>query len=307
MSKPLVSIIIPNYNKAPYIRESIESALNQTYKNIEVIVVDDGSTDQSREIIKSFGKKIKAYFLPHKNANVARNFGFKKSKGEYIQFLDSDDIILPEKIEKQVELLEKTGGDMALCYWAHLTEKNELKNIKKIPETFEKEQMLLWHIQGNLFICMSPLYKREFISSTFWDEKLRRAQDIDFHIKISLLYPTAKTIPEVLAYYRITSPDYKKMCKYRLIWAQDSFYVYNKLKGKVCGKEKDYLSQILFHIARGIYDCDKNLYWGIVKTASRLSHTYYKSESNLFMFTYKLLGLEFAEKLASLLRKIWRK
>ena len=307
MSKPLVSIIIPNYNKAPYIRESIESALNQTYKNIEVIVVDDGSTDKSKEIIKSFGKRIKAYFLPHKNANVARNFGFKKSKGEYIQFLDSDDIILPEKIEKQVELLEKTGADMALCYWAHITHSGELKNIKELPKEFHDRELFRWFIQGNWFASDCPLYKRQFIKEITWDENLNRVQDGDFHLKVAMHYPTAKTIPEVLAYYRITSPDYKKMCKYRLIWAQDSFYVYNKLKGKVCGKEKDYLSQILFHIARGIYDCDKNLYWGIVKTASRLSHTYYKSESNLFMFTYKLLGLEFAEKLASLLRKIWRK
>jgi len=307
MSKPLVSIIIPNYNKAPYIREAIESALNQTYKNIEVIVVDDGSTDESKEIIKSFGKRIKAYFLPHKNANVARNFGFKKSKGEYIQFLDSDDIILPEKIEKQVEVLEKTGADMALCYWEYITDSGELKNIKELPKEFHDRELFRWFIQGNWYTPHCPLYRRQFIKDIEWNENLCRAQDTDFHLKVAMHYPTAKTIPEVLAYYRISDSEYKKSCKYRLIWVKDSFSVYKKLRNRVYDDEKKYLSRILFHIARGIYECDKNLYWDIVKTASRLSHTYYKSESNLFMFTYKLLGLEFAEKLASLLRKIWRK
>ena len=80
MSRPLVSIIIPNYNKAPYIREAIESALNQTYKNIEVIVVDDGSTDQSREIIKSFGKKIKAYFYHTKMQMLHATLGSKNQR-----------------------------------------------------------------------------------------------------------------------------------------------------------------------------------------------------------------------------------
>jgi glycosyltransferase involved in cell wall biosynthesis len=105
--KPLVSIIIPNYNYADYVGEAIDSALNQTYENLEVIVVDDGSKDDSPDILKNYGNKINAIFQKNAGVSAARNNGVKHSTGEYIAFLDADDAWLPEKIQKQVELFEK--------------------------------------------------------------------------------------------------------------------------------------------------------------------------------------------------------
>lgn len=105
--KPLVSVIIPNYNYANYVREAIDSVLDQTYENVEIIVVDDGSKDGSKEILESYGNKIKAVFQENAGVSKARNNGVEQSKGEYLAFLDADDIWLPEKIEKQVELFEK--------------------------------------------------------------------------------------------------------------------------------------------------------------------------------------------------------
>jgi glycosyltransferase involved in cell wall biosynthesis len=105
-SRPLVSVIIPNYNYAHYLREAIESVLHQTYKHIEVIVVDDGSSDRSVDEIAEFSGSLT--LIRQRNAGVsrARNAGLRIATGEYVAFLDSDDIWLPRKLERQVELFE---------------------------------------------------------------------------------------------------------------------------------------------------------------------------------------------------------
>jgi len=99
---PLVSVIIGNYNYAKFIAEAIDSVLNQTYKNFELIVVDDGSTDNSREIIESYGDKLTAIYQKNGGQGAAFNAGFAAAKGEIICFLDSDDYYYPEKIAKVV-------------------------------------------------------------------------------------------------------------------------------------------------------------------------------------------------------------
>jgi glycosyltransferase involved in cell wall biosynthesis len=111
----LVSIIINNYNYAKFLSEAIDSALDQTYHSYEVIVVDDGSTDDSREIIESYKKKVISILKPNGGQASAFNAGFAASKGDIICFLDSDDKFLPEKIEKIVEIFEKYK-DVDWCF-----------------------------------------------------------------------------------------------------------------------------------------------------------------------------------------------
>src|SRR4029450_6412226 len=115
----LVSVIIPCYNAERWIGEGIQSCLNQTYAPIEVIVIDDGSTDRSLEVIKSFGNKIRWETGPNCGGNHARNRGFSISSGHYIQFLDADDYLLPEKIARQVGFLEESGVDVVYGDWRH--------------------------------------------------------------------------------------------------------------------------------------------------------------------------------------------
>ncbi len=107
MKNPIVSVVIPNYNYAHYLRETVDSVLDQTYRNIEIIVVDDGSKDSSKEILDSYGDKIRTNFQKNQGVSVARNNGVKESHGEYVAFLDADDAWLPTKIEKQVERFER--------------------------------------------------------------------------------------------------------------------------------------------------------------------------------------------------------
>lgn len=103
MSKPLVSVVIPNYNYAQYISETIESVLGQTYANLEVIVVDDESTDGSLDVLIKFADRITIIEQKNQGVSRARNNGAAKAGGEFLAFLDADDIWLPEKIERQMQ------------------------------------------------------------------------------------------------------------------------------------------------------------------------------------------------------------
>ena len=113
---PLVSVIIGNYNYGRFISEAIESALNQTYKNFELIVVDDGSTDNSREIIESYGDKLTAIFQENGGQGRAFNAGFAVSKGEIICFLDSDDIYYQDRLEKVVTAFNKNPNWLQISH-----------------------------------------------------------------------------------------------------------------------------------------------------------------------------------------------
>ena len=98
---PLVSIVIPVYNGAEYMREAIDSALAQTYKNIEVIVVNDGSKDNTDEIARSYGEKIRYFKKENGGVSTALNLAIQNMQGEYFSWLSHDDVYLPEKIERQ--------------------------------------------------------------------------------------------------------------------------------------------------------------------------------------------------------------
>ena len=104
---PLVSIVIPVYNGSNYIREAIDSALSQTYKNIEIIVVNDGSKDNTEEIVKSYGDKVIYFYKENGGTSTALNLAIKNMKGDYFSWLSHDDMYYPDKIKRQIEELSK--------------------------------------------------------------------------------------------------------------------------------------------------------------------------------------------------------
>ncbi|MGP1383518.1 MAG: glycosyltransferase family 2 protein [Thainema sp.] len=109
-AQPLVSVIINNYNYAQFVAQAINSVLEQTYSNCEILVVDDGSTDSSRQVIESFGKKVCSIFQKNGKQAAALNTGFENSRGDIIIFLDSDDYLLPDAIEKVVTAFQEGVG-----------------------------------------------------------------------------------------------------------------------------------------------------------------------------------------------------
>ena len=115
-TKPLVSILIPCYNAAPWIRQCIQSALDQTYSNTEIIVIDDGSTDNSANVIESFGDKVRFQRMEHAGGNPVRNGLTQLARGEWLQYLDADDYLLPGKISSQMALIDEAHSDIDVIY-----------------------------------------------------------------------------------------------------------------------------------------------------------------------------------------------
>jgi glycosyltransferase involved in cell wall biosynthesis len=114
---PLVSVVIPCFNAENCVSDAIHSALQQTYPNVEVIVIDDGSTDSSLSRIESFGSRIRYQSGPNRGACEARNLGLAMAHGELIQFLDADDILYPEKITRQILTLPAGNEEVSYCDW----------------------------------------------------------------------------------------------------------------------------------------------------------------------------------------------
>ena len=124
----LVSVIVPVYNVLPYLRESLDSVINQTYKDLEIIIVDDGSTDGSDAVCEEYAKDSRVKVIHQKNhgLSAARNVGLDIARGDYIAFLDSDDVYLPDMIQTMVEGIQKSQADVVVCGFIRVYSK---KNI----------------------------------------------------------------------------------------------------------------------------------------------------------------------------------
>lgn len=182
----LVSVIIPCYNAEKYISETLDSILNQTHKQLEVICVNNNSTDKTVEILTSYQTEhshIHVYHEKKKGASHARNKGLEHAKGEFVQFLDSDDIILPEKIEKQVAYAVTNKLDVVVSDRSVMDESmSEVISTIEFPEISTR---LLPIAIAEIITSGNPLYNTEAIRKIGgYTADLPIAQDWDFHIQL---------------------------------------------------------------------------------------------------------------------------
>ncbi|MEX2591928.1 MAG: glycosyltransferase family A protein [Anditalea sp.] len=208
----LVSIIIPVYNKAAFVRETLDSALGQTYPNIEVVLVNDGSTDRSLAILKEYQSKFpdKIILIDQANGGVSKatNVGIQASSGAYIQFLDADDLLSPDKIENQVRLLEGNSPFvMASCEWVNF--KNDISEFSRfhygVFEDFETGLDWLLHswIKQEMMADSSWLTSRNLVELAGpWDESLTINQDGEFFMRVLLKSEKVIFDSKSKAYYR---------------------------------------------------------------------------------------------------------
>jgi len=189
---PIVSVVIPTYNRAHVLTRAIQSVLNQTYQDFEIIVVDDHSTDNTEEVVKSFNDPRIRYIRHEENrgAAAARNTGIMVAKGEFIAFQDSDDEWLPEKLEKQMQVFESASAKVGVVYTAMLRVQGRERIY--IPSSKVKRKGGYIHdnlLEGNFVGTPTAVVKRECLKlSGVFDERLPRLQDWELFIRISKAY-----------------------------------------------------------------------------------------------------------------------
>jgi len=272
LNQPLVSVIIPAYNAEQFIAKTLESVLSQTYQNLEILVVDDGSTDTTAEIIKSFAQKDRRIsLLQQSNAGVAaaRNLAIEKSKGEYIAPIDADDIWYPPNLEKQIECLTKSEPTVGVVYsWSVDINEQDLLTGGFYNSTIEGEvytALVYKYFIGN---ASSSLIRRacfEKIGGYNCKLKAENAQgceDWELHLRIAQHYQF-KVVPEYLVGYRqiasSMSCNYPAMAKcHSLImadvrqqhpeipsniyrWSSSNFYIYLAVKSNRSGNHRSTL------------------------------------------------------------------
>jgi glycosyltransferase involved in cell wall biosynthesis len=190
MNKPEVSVIIPTHNYAQYIRQALDSVFNQTYKDYEIIVVDDGSQDSTREIMLSYGDRIRYYYQENQGPAKARNKGIIESRGKYIAFLDADDIWFPSKLAKQIEMF-KTNSRLGMV----LTDNSLFDDAGVYKEYVGKKNYLFnGDIVANIFIrsgVVTPtvMVKRDVFDKVgLFEENLWIGEDDNMWIRIAVEY-----------------------------------------------------------------------------------------------------------------------
>jgi glycosyltransferase involved in cell wall biosynthesis len=217
MNNPLVSIIIPLHNGGKYLAETVQSALNQTWQHKEIIIIDDGSTDSSLQIAKSFESEIvKVFTQQNLGASAARNTGLKEAKGDYIQFLDADDLLSPDKIEGQIACLNGKFTNLAICKTIHFQEGDapgeddqgdewfstgSNNPIDFLTKLYAGDELMPGY--GGMIAVHSWLTPKMLIDKAGpWNEKLSLDDDGEFFCRVVLASEMIKFSDKGFNYYR---------------------------------------------------------------------------------------------------------
>jgi len=208
VSNPLISIIIPAYNVAPYLQEAVESAVTQTYKNLEIILIDDGSTDGTGEICDeySFDHRITIIHQMHRGVSNARNVGLEHATGEYIAFLDADDAYHPDFIKYMLDSIE--NADVSVCRFARykrtLNTKGEPAPIAKAG-CYDRTKALHAHLYGLISTATwDKLYRKELWKNVRFPDG-HVWEDIDVVYRILDRCKCVKVVDRILYFYRVRS------------------------------------------------------------------------------------------------------
>ena len=206
LAEPKVSILIPCFNAVLWIKQAIQSALDQTWANTEVVVVDDGSTDGSLEVIRSFGDTIRVETGPNRGGNVARNRLLELSDGEWVQYLDADDYLLPDKIERQLTQFDRAEVDVAyapmiLQYW-----KDNQKLWQERPSIPEPHDLWVHLVRGLLPRTGGPLWRRAAIVDVGnWRPDQPSFQEYELYLRMLIAKKRFHFCPTAGSVYRLWS------------------------------------------------------------------------------------------------------
>ena len=242
----LVSVIMPSYNMAKYIAESIESIMNQTYPYWELIIVDDCSTDNTDSVVENYLSDTRIRYLKNENnsgAAISRNYALREAKGKWIAFLDSDDVWLPEKLETQIAFMLENDYKFTCTDYRIRLNGTWLPYIYTSPKVITRRKLFNYCY----FSTITVIYDREFVGLV-QIENLRKNNDYAMWFEVTKKTPCYR-FPECLSYYYKHDDSVSGGSKWKLIKHHYILYRKGLKKGKL-------LSAIL---------TVNNLFWGVHK------------------------------------------
>jgi len=297
----LISVVMPVYNREEYLREAIESILNQTLRDFEFIIVDDGSTDNSSEIIKSYSDKRIHYIRLAENSGntVARNMGMKAASGKHIAIMDSDDISVPERFQKQYDFLEKhpeigiVGGFKKMF----TSEYQFLQHYPSKPD-YVKSFLFFKNAVGQPTVMM----RREIIEEhdLYYDPKLENMEDYDLWYRATMAGVEIANLDEVLLYYRLSPSQMSSHIDDRKEMLKGFF----RRRLKTLGIELEESEfEILHGFIRGRVEVDRDKYLLIKSNLNRIEYNDKKKalysitafKATLFYFRLRLIKYYYKE------------
>lgn len=314
----LVSIIIPCYNVEKYISACIESALNQTYPDTEIIIVDNNSTDQTLSIIRDFQRrqpeKISLLEETKQNASAARNLGLKYSKGEWLQFLDADDLLLPNKIGHQLNLISNNDRAVMIAGAGKVKHVNG-KMTSFSPKKGDPYKALAY---SQLGYTVANLFKKDALMQiNGWDETLPCNQDLDVIFRLlkffgpdrfaydfeqntmKLMRPSGQITTTDLAKFNTVSLDMRLRIVEYLEQEKYNYYQQNL----------DYFRDVIYHCIYKIGISSPELAWEFLKKELGLSFRPVSKKDNYISKTHALgvhcLGFKNYMNLRFLLKRIF--
>lgn len=220
MSKPLVTVVIAIYNIEDYLEPCLKSILSQTYQNLEIFAIDDGSTDGSSKILKEYTKKdprLKIITQKNSGLSVVRNHGLELAKGEYVCFIDGDDHIAPDYVKKLVSAITKTDADISVCGYAAIS-KDTRRNFTPKAETLSGKDATIRLLisQENLdIVTWNKLYKRELF------------------LKNNIIFPPQQLHEDSLTTYKLYSKAEK------VAFVDQPLYFYYERPGSIMDQTKE--------------------------------------------------------------------
>src|SRR5919108_2552266 len=211
MVSPLVSVIIPTYNRAGLVREAIDSVLAQDYSRLELIVIDDGSNDHTPEVVRAFGPAVTFMQQPHTGVSAARNRGVAASHGALVTFLDSDDLWLPGKVTAQVALFQQQP-QVQVCYTDEIWIR---RGVRVNPRQIHQKHAgwIFLHSLPRCIISPSSIMLRRALWDRLggFDERLPACEDYDLWLRLTAMVPVS-FIPEPLLVKRGGHADQLSRC-----------------------------------------------------------------------------------------------
>lgn len=258
-----VSVVIPTFNSSHYLQMAIQSVLNQTYQDFEIIVVDDGSTDDTQKVASSFGRKVSYFYQTNQGSPIARNVGLKLAKGKYLALLDSDDLFLPDRLERGVKVLDQmphidlVHGEVKVIDSQGTVISEDTAYFQKFYAKERKQGSSYLHVlNGNAMFPSSILFRRECLDQIgFFNPSFPPREDYDWYLRFALhhqiylleepavvLYRRHRTNQCLKFDLKATSHIYVAILQQQLSLISKYFsgFQYQRIRGSILAKLAEY-------------------------------------------------------------------